>query len=460
MTEQSPSAENKISAVEILVNKYPFIAGLQAYEYLRCDITAKKEAFLGDSAFELNIIYESLNMPSITSLKEPMLQGLQTMLAGEKSLKSESLYECLEYRYSELFLLDMARIMNGPEYEDVQRDEAKVWFKKASEGLYGKPNTAVFTGLSNEKIWMALRENGSDPIKNQLRDDLYGLLGSTAASTYYRYPPQPETVSRISRLTLQKFNSIIDHIEEDHTYTVEEMRQALQISLDRLGASYLGWRAEVVPNSSALSTIAEKKLVEVGASRKEITGNILKRKVIHEIGVHALRSINALKSGWLSAAYGQKDYLPFEEGLATAMEDALGGQFKDHGIDYYLIAGLAYGLDDHSPRNMREVFEIMWRVKALDTKKSLENDSIKKLQSEAFDQCFRMFRGTDTKTKGLVYLKDLAYFNGQELAWSILSQIYTEEDFNLLFAGKLDLTKPQQASIAREINDVNSSNHH
>jgi len=65
----------------------------------------------------------------------------------------------------------------------------------------------------------------------------------------------------------------------------------------------------------------------------------------------------------------------------------------------------------------------------------------------------RLFRGTTGKQKGVLLLKDLAYFNGQESVWKTLEDIKSKEDFDLLFSGKLDNSKSDQQLIAKLIND-------
>jgi len=233
------------------------------------------------------------------------------------------------------------------------------------------------------------------------------------------------------------------------------MVDIMDTALDTIGAKAVGWRADIVKNSSALAASAHQKLVEVGENREPLEGSELQGRVLHEVGIHALRSVNAEHAGWLSATYGQDDYLSFEEALATALEDAFHGEFIDHGVQYYLIAGLAYGFDNHAPRDFREVYDIMYRFNALKkvaTEGVVLNDEVlADAKSKAFTNVLRMFRGTTTHDRGVIYLKDLAYFQGQELAWSVLDNVHTQEDFDLLLAGKLDLTRSDHLAIAQDI---------
>ena len=253
-------------------------------------------------------------------------------------------------------------------------------------------------------------------------------------------------------LVKDKFDSLVDHIDEDDMYDTTGMVNALNEALIKIGGHELGWATVKRSNSSNLSVSAHQREVEVGVNRKEIVGKELKTKIIHEIGVHALRSINAEKAGWLSAAYGQDGYLNYEESLGTAFEDVYNNKYKDRGENYYLIAGLVYGQDNHEPRDFNETYEIVWRNHLLGKNlPEINEKDIEAAKIKAFNDCVRLFRGTTGKQKGVILLKDLAYFQGQESVWESFKNVNNEEDLELLLAGKLDISKPDHKNIAKLI---------
>lgn len=385
-----------------------------------------------------------------------MLGALVALMNGEQNDKTRHLYDAIDYRYSELFMLDMARIMNSSEAGSKDRSEACDWFVMANEGLYGKPNREVFSSLAANNLFnlVEARDGDSEEISS-LRLELQELVGSVSSTDFEPFAPDAELVIRIGELVHERFNELVEHIDPERTYEVEDMSKALDIALDKIGGKDVGWRTVVVPNSSVLAVSAHQKQVEVGENRKSIKGAELRGKVLHEVGVHTGRSINAEKAGWLSAAYGQNGYLDFEEAFATSLEDAYKGEFTNHGVNYYMVAGLAYGLDGHAPRDLRETFYVMWRMKALDRVKDgqITQEDITKAKANAFTSVMRLFRGTTGKDRGVVYLKDMAYFNGQELAWGVLKNVKSQHDFNYLFAGKLDNSKPDHQRIAGLIVD-------
>ena len=292
----------------------------------------------------------------------------------------------------------------------------------------------------------------SEEIK-QLKTELGSLIGTIDESDFTPFSPPEELVARIGELVHQRFDGLVAQVEPNREYNVRDMAEAFEIALEKLGGAELGWRVTIVPNSSALAVSAHQKQIEVGENRPTIKGSILAGRILHELGVHTGRSINAEKAGWLSAQYGQDGYLDFEESFATALEDAYHGRFVGHGENYQIIAGLAYGLDNHSSRDFRQVYEVMWRTNALSKIKDgqISQDSLAKVKSSTFTSCMRLFRGTTSQQKGVVYLKDLAYFNGQESVWTILQAIQTQQDFDVLFTGKLDNSRKDHQAIAQHI---------
>ena len=454
MSERYLTPEQKISNVESIVYNYPEVAGLQAYEYLRSGANEQKTDFIAGKIQDLELEYPYLSLENIIKLKKPMLQGLVVLMPGEKSLKSESLYSAVEYRYSELFMMDMARIMTSKEFSKTERNEAQQWFNQVNEGLYGKPKPEVFNSLAAKNIVekMSINPDDTSEAKN-LKEELSRLVGNIEKSDFIPFIPDTELVARIGSLVHERFDSLVSHINPDEEYDVQKMASAINIALEKLGGSELGWRVDIAKKSSALAVSAHKKVIEVGESRPNIQGIDLKGKIIHELGVHAGRSISANKAGWLSAAYGQEGYLDFEESLATALEDAYKGEFGNHGVDYQLVAGFAYGYDNHEPRDFRDTYEVMWRINALGKIKDGEvsEKGLSSAKSKAFTSCLRLFRGTTGLQKGVIYLKDLAYFNGQESVWNVLKEVHTQSDFDKLFAGKLDNSKPSQDLIANYI---------
>lgn len=454
MSERYLNPEQKINTVEVIVHEHPEVVGLQVYEYFRNSANEQKQDFISGKILDLDLSYPDLTLEKIKEIKTPMLQSLVTLMSGEKNLKNEALYNAIEYRYGELFLMDMSRVMNSDSVTNEEHEEAQQLFVQANEALYGKPIIEIFNALASktivERTFIDLSD--SDEVRG-LKHELHSLIGHVDKTDFESFRPSDQLVARIGELVHERFDELVSHIAPEEEYGVTEMTEAIKISLEKMGGKELGWKVEIIPNSSALAVSAHQKIVEVGENRPKIKGDVLEGKILHELGVHTGRSIRAEKAGWLSAAYGQEGYLDFEEALATALEDSYHGKFDDHGKNYQLIAGLTYGYDNHSPRNFRETFEVMWRVNAIGKIKEgiITEKEMTNAKSNAYTSCMRLFRGTTGLQKGVVYLKDLAYFNGQESVWNVLKGVKTQEDFDLLFVGKLNNSKPDHQVIARNI---------
>jgi hypothetical protein len=72
-----------------------------------------------------------------------------------------------------------------------------------------------------------------------------------------------------------------------------------------------------------------------------------------------------------------------------------------------------------------------------------------KAQEEAWKRCVRTFRGTDCKTPGVVFLKDIAYRDGNIAIWNLLTGDASEmNNFN---SGKSNPVNTRHRWILREL---------
>ena len=448
--EAVPTDPNTVLHVEALVAAHPEIAGLRNYEYFRTEATE-----IGQPALK----YPDLTRESVEALKQPMEQALDQVRRQIDDPKTEALFDAIEFRYSELFLMGMARVMNDKSIPDAERAEARDWFKLASENLYGAPNKETFDGLARKNVLARTEpQPGDDERTAALRRELAERIGTIDPTEYSPFAPNAETLQRMHDLIHERYDELVDHIEDDREYDVGAMIEVFRVMLDKLGATEMGWRAEITANSANLGVAAHQRLVEVGERKKALKGSVLKARGVHEAGVHVERSLRAERAGWAAAAYGMNGYVGFEEPLSEAFESAWNGKFASTGEMYQVIAGLTYGFDNHAPRNFPEVYDIMWRTNALKPANlPVTDESIAKAQKLAHNQCVRMFRGTDMLTPGINYLKDLSYFGGQQAAWNVLSKVETQDDLDLVLSGKVDLTRPDHRRIAEAIAKDNAT---
>ena len=191
-------------------------------------------------------------------------------------------------------------------------------------------------------------------------------------------------------------------------------------------------------DKTALSWESSEMAVIVGGKRAPIkTSDELFRKVLHEFGVHGQRSVNGLKTKLPVLGMGlftntpRPDYLTFEEGLATTVEEMIGDAVPKWTVvklGHYINISLAeHGVD------FRAVFETAWRYRLLAKLKNnqeVTEEMISKEQRLAYGACVRIFRGTqpdmvDKKpdVAPLTFNKDLAYLEGRVLAMQYLARV-------------------------------------
>lgn len=109
-----------------------------------------------------------------------------------------------------------------------------------------------------------------------------------------------------------------------------------------------------------------------------------------------------------------------EEGVTTVTEQGILGSAAQHPReDYYLAISLAQGLLGDVPRDFRDVCEIMVRYyRFADSELSVYDRSTETPEERAWIQANRTFRGTDCKTPGTFYGKDVGYTASNWRMWT------------------------------------------
>ncbi|MDE7332029.1 MAG: flavohemoglobin expression-modulating QEGLA motif protein [Lachnospiraceae bacterium] len=334
------------------------------------------------------------------------------------------------------------------------RAEAAEEHRKANIALYGEPDEDVFWSILAEKLSSIPAENlqGEDKI---MYSEVLEMIGPLRGADCRIFRPQKETVEWFSDAIEIFFEGFLAHIPEgQQEFSIEEAcvvtneiirsefgqdAAAGTCAGDTYAGTYAGtctgdtcagtdadimakdadraasldttgWKAVVIPSGAVASTDCEQKLIRFPGkrSRGAYTRKELKAIIIHELGVHALRSLPYESCGIKSFSLGIPGYEAFEEGVAKAAEQAVNRQYEDSGLLHYISIGLAYFLG----KNFREVFEIQRR---------LEHLTKGEPAGRCFDSVQRTFRGTSE----LPNHKDLIYYNGANQVWK-----YIEEHLN------------------------------
>ena len=143
-------------------------------------------------------------------------------------------------------------------------------------------------------------------------------------------------------------------------------------------------------------------------------------------------------------------HIQAEEGIATYAEQQVTGAKEFAGIPRYLSVLIAKGVDG-VPKDFRATYEIMKDYRLLaSSKQEVESSDV---ESDAYNDCVRIFRGTSCSTPGAVYPKDMAYFGNRKI-WSLVAQ---DSDIVQYFSvGKYDPANSEHVALLIKLGILDS----
>lgn len=371
---------------------------------------------------------------------------------------------------------------NQEELSEVQEQA-----RQLGHELYGQPQPEIRDAALNE-LWNILDGKAYHPTAQVLYDELANgftwqgqempamLRAEDGEARLPRFEKNEalewageqiiEQNADIQALVQEFWDQKVEENGEGYKCSPADIVEAFQAVINLRDPDHTsGVTVKLVENKTALSWESPEMAVVVGGKRAPIaTSDQLFRKVLHEFGVHGQRSINGLKTKLPVLGMGlftdtpRPDYLTFEEGLATTVEEMNGNdapEWTTAKLGHYINISLA-----EQGADFRTVFETAWRYRLLG---KLENDEevtqemINKEQRMAYGSCVRIFRGTQPDMADsqpgvapLTFNKDLAYLEGRVLAMRHLESLYANQDVDgvtRLFAGKYDPTNPEQQEL-------------
>ena len=371
---------------------------------------------------------------------------------------------------------------NQEELSEVQEQA-----RQLGHELYGQPQPEIRDAALNE-LWNILDGKAYHPTAQVLYDELANgftwqgqempamLRAEDGEARLPRFEKNEalewageqiiEQNADIQALVQEFWDQKVEENGEGYKCSPADIVEAFQAVINLRDPDHTsGVTVKLVENKTALSWESPEMAVVVGGKRAPIaTSDQLFRKVLHEFGVHGQRSINGLKTKLPVLGMGlftdtpRPDYLTFEEGLATTVEEMNGNdapEWTTAKLGHYINISLA-----EQGADFRTVFETAWRYRLLG---KLENDEevtqemINKEQRMAYGSCVRIFRGTQPDMAGcqpgvapLTFNKDLAYLEGRVLAMRHLESLYANQDVDgvtRLFAGKYDPSNPKQQEL-------------
>lgn len=405
----------------------------------------EEERFLSGEIRNPQFVYDKLNSADFDEAIEKIRE------LGDKILNHPGLppshrgiYEEFITDYSKkTTLLNYAQQYNNAKSEGEKKAAAEK-YRHLNIESYGEPDEDTYRSLLGGKL-NTIHSKKLTGKADELRKELFDMVDfDPDVDIPERFCPSDETVEWMHSVAESLYGGMLSHIPNEQeefdphelqkifTDIIEEEFNGINDPEGYAGAAE-GWTVSVEKAASINVKSSEKKIVipdnGMMRSRKKV-----ENLVVHEIGVHMLRSITGGETNILPLKSGLSGYYDTEEGLGVVMEQALSGKFAERGVDHYITAGLAY----YDEKDFRGAFEVKWRLLLLDSVRDggeINDGQIEKAKKTAFTQTLRSFRGTND----LPLFKDLSYYNGSVEVWRYLESI-KGDDFllSLLLAGKVN----------------------
>ncbi len=426
------------------------LGSFQTYEYLNGDKARRmveKKAFLESNDSNPDLDYPKIDLDALKQVDANLMTMKQDLLSQEENLNIRQLYR---WKLNEK--LAEVRMLQAVANKDSRR------FYRYSRFIYGEPSADIFAfTISNirSKIQAFLeKDNNIESLKLAAKDLLESLpevnnersdddLGLTL--------PSEEVFSVVGRESIQLLNSLQANSNEhpsSQKITPAEIQNVFEKALSNLPNSD-DWSVIIDDSSrSAISVDQENKTLNI--PNKEYTYSKIISLIVHEIGTHISRRINGERSKLMLLGLGLDRYEPGEEGIATMREQGLKTKLNDFsGLTGHLAISLARGLDV-SPRDFRQTYTILEKYfyfNALKSKKYANSPKKAKERAQelAWNRTVRTFRGTDCKTPGMCFTKDIIYREGNIGIWNLIKNNPEElVNFNI---GKYDPTNNRHLVI-------------
>lgn len=336
------------------------------------------------------------------------------------------------------------------------REAAAREHKKANIALYGEPDEDVFWAVLGEKL-SAISVGSLSKENKIIYDELLEMLGPLHKAKGKVFRPGKETMDWFSYVLEQFYAGFLAHIpQKQQVFSIEEACAITNeilaselgetISADTTakgddiapGLESAGWKAVVIPAGAVASVDCKNKTISFPGrrSRGAYTREELIAIIIHELGVHALRSLTYGECEMKAFSQGLPGYEAFEEGVAKAADQAINHQYEDFGLLHYVSIGLATFLG----KNFREAFEIQVRIEHL-------------IGGEPAGRCFDSVQRTFRGTGELPNHKDLIYYHGATQVWKYIEEHLNDVELmeQLFLSGKTSMNDKVHERMVYEV---------
>jgi hypothetical protein len=401
-------------------------------------------------------------------LVSPNLSGRISEYAPKESAMWQAFMETDEDSLDELYFahkLASFYLLQTALQEQVSPNK-KLWierFNKAVEEVYSLPESREVIYLMSQELPL-LNKFNPDSLPSQVYRQAVIEAGPDVREGFDMEKLEPFKQAVFEKLHV--ITEVIDNLE-DREYEAAEVREIFQRIVDKMAMEEEGWKEWEITNTPG------KKMLSVRSSIKEIDvpdgrGPIGSKKellglAMHEIGIHALRSVNGYKTGDELMGKG----LPeghFEEGLAIILEFFCTGEIPQKIKDRYIDVALAAGVAGKSPLSRQQLIELgieRQRIRDKAAGRTPDDHAISKKIRVHVD---RIFRGGDGQplideegniSEQAVFIKDADYYTSFINAYRYLiekaeSNYPVHHLLDYLFAGKFDPSNERHTKYLKE----------
>ncbi|MBD3362672.1 DUF1704 domain-containing protein [Candidatus Dojkabacteria bacterium] len=400
----------------------------------------QKQKFLAGEVRNPTFDYPRLSIPQLIQTEENLLALKKALIDAEEN---EIVKEAYRWKLNSEIM--SVRLIMASATGDMEM------FKKYTEAVYGEPSMDIFAHFVN-RIRTELNQD-EETANEELAEAIHNLksvLPEELPKAKIITLPSEEVVKKAQKQTLDEMQKLIELTRDKKYYSPVDIQKEFRRAIETLNADKWDVVIDDETNRTALAVSSKDEKVYVPANRATVHDE-LQELILHEIGTHVKRRVEGERSKLMLLGSGLDRHEKGGEGVATMREQALRGKVKSFaGEELHFAISLAYGLDGN-PRDFRDVFEVMTKLYEYKFIKNGINKKLAKIAAEdnAWKTCTRVFRGTDCKTPGTAFTKDIIYAKGNIDIWNV---IQTNPDEMMRFSiGKYDPANPRHVWLLDQL---------
>lgn len=409
----------------------------------------EKDLFLRDAVAVPDFDYPHLlELDELEHSIELIKQALKLITENITTLgwdKAELHLASLIFNLKRAQLVFAAAQMNVSEVTSGVHAKAALEFEELNSQLYGDMNERAFFGILKTEYERAKAYVPKTDVASEIKADILWALDFVKDHTNEERLIDQALIKSYRPKVLAMYRSILQAVPSGRVFKSNECVEIMNETLRVGGLADYGWKAVIDSKKTSPSTQGAEKRIYIPSDTERSTEQ-LRGLILHEQEVHARRFQNGSHFSQLPLlSSGTAEYLPVEEGLGTFMA-LLAAPKETSPIERartrYIHVGLALGTGSE-PRDARQVFEITWRLRALQDNPNgiITDDAVAIAREDTYTHIENIFRGTDCSVPGVVYTKAKVYYEGLLKTAKHLSAIEGDSAaFVRMFLGKYNHT--------------------